>query len=156
MSSIAGESSVRILRPGDVGDGGIGLTDLEDNEEGMGLVDREDGRIPGEGRGLRVDELVREDKGVGELGASYVGGGTKEALMRSLVLLPASRAACRSLAYLSWKVRRILISIATALRSAEIPLSLALGGWVMGGRLQMIRARSCWCSGTKDWISGTV
>lgn len=124
---------------------------------GIGLVDREEGEYLGEGRGLRVvlEDVVLADNG-GELGASYVGGGTKDALTRSLDEFPASSAAWRSLAYLSWNVRRMLISMATALRSADIPFSLGLGGWVIGWRPQIIRAKSCWCSGINAWISGTV
>ena len=116
---------------GEIGDGGSGsgLSERAGDMGGIGLVDREEGEYLGEGRGLRVvvEDVVLADNG-GELGASYVGGGTKDALTRSLVELPASSAAWRSLAYLSWNVRRILISIATALRSAEIPFNLGLGG----------------------------
>lgn len=30
------------------------------------------------------------------------------------------------------------------------------GGTVIGGRPQMMRARSCWCSGRSAWMSGTA
>ncbi len=97
--------------------------------------------------------------GGSDAAASYTGGGTKLALTLLICApapFPASIAACKSPAYRSWNVLLILISIATARRSAAIPFRRRFGGLDMAGRLQMMRARACWCSGTRAWMSGTV
>lgn len=115
----------------------------------------DEGEGPGEGvrnelldgDGERGIESVEEAGDVG----SYTGGGTKLAFTRRLPCLgpPTSSTACKSAAYRSWNVLRILISIPTALRSAAIAGRLGLTGFAMGGRPQTIRARSCWCSGLR-------
>jgi len=69
MNSIAGESCERMDLRGDDGSEGPGLTDREEVEGGRGLEDLEDGKVLGEGRGLRAEEDVRAESG-GELGAS--------------------------------------------------------------------------------------
>ena len=101
----------------DEGDAG---GERDENEEVEGEIGKGTVNVDGD---VNVDELD------GEVG-SYTGGGTKLALTRRLDVLPEpeSKAACRSEAYLSWKVRRMLISIATARKSAAIPGNLGLGG----------------------------
>jgi hypothetical protein len=91
--------------------------------------------------------------GVGE--GSYIGGGTKEAFL-VIGVPPASRAACRSEAYLSWKDLLWLISIATARKSAAMPWIEDGVGFDNASSPHMMRARSCWCSGGRDWMEGTV
>lgn len=106
MNSIAGESGARMvgewLRAGNCGVEG----DKRPGDWGRGREERED------------------EEG---LSGTYMGGGTKDAL-RGLGVPPASSAAWRSEAYLSWKDLRWLISIATARRSAAMPLMEACIG----------------------------
>lgn len=114
---------------------------------GEGLDGRFVGRNWGEGLG--------DDVGDG----AYSGGGTKDALtLRPWAPSgPESIAACRSVPYLSWKLRRWLISIATALKSAAMPFNLGISvPCATGSRPQMMRHKSCCCSGGSDWIRATL
>jgi hypothetical protein len=82
-----------------------------------------------EGRACST-ELRGEADGVEPGDGVYVGGGTNEAFLfpPGLVgVFPESNAACKSEAYLSWKDRLWLISIATARSSAAIPSTDGLG-----------------------------
>jgi hypothetical protein len=136
------------------------------------LVSCDDTRLcpvaPGTSAGGTVNDVGRDgrenevrgdfagDEGADE--ASYTGGGTNDAFfgLNEPGALPASRAACRSEAYRSWKDLLWLISIATARRSAEIPFIEEDASGCIGSSPQITRARSCWCSGARAWIEGTV
>ena len=87
----------------------------------------------------------------------YSGGGTNDARARKPLAGPGpvSMAAWRSPAYRSWNERLKLISIATDRKSAASRLRPGLTGLLIGSRPHMMRARSCWCSGMRFWMSGT-
>jgi hypothetical protein len=157
MNSIAGEWGARM-----VGEG------LREENLRDGLVDVWGDRRSGDGGGRRLDVTREGDggsggwvdirgegfgEGMGE--SSYIGGGTKEAFL-AMDVPPASRAACRSEAYLSWKDLLWPISIATARKSAAMPWTEDGVGLDTASSPHMMRARSCWCSGRRDWMEGTV
>jgi hypothetical protein len=124
MNSIAGASGPKIVGEGNGEDERNELVEGDwDRERAVGLVG-----VAGSGT-VRVDGVVFADELVGEVG-SYTGGGTKLAFTRRLDDRPdpESRAACKSDAYRSWKVRRMLISMATARKSAAMPGRLGFWG----------------------------
>lgn len=80
-----------------------------------------------DGRGEGGREPEKDDVGEGV----YSGGGTKDALALTVPPPPSvSIAACKSPPYLSWNDLRWLISMAIALRSAEMRLRFCEIAWL--------------------------